>query len=111
MVMADGDGGLPLRRMHRHVLTGLLLLMTASCMAIPVPAEGDYDLNYVLSNLTALWEEVAQLRHDVEDHRHGYPPHSQVTQEVDTLQHEMVVHAYQRPHEGHNDHHDPNALQ
>ncbi|MPC34781.1 uncharacterized protein E2C01_028182 [Portunus trituberculatus] len=76
----------------------------------PSPPTREHDLNYVLSKLTALWEEVERLRHDLADHRHGYPPHDQVTQEVETLQHEKLVHSKQSPHEGHNDHHDPNAL-
>lgn len=43
---------------------------------------GVHDINFVLNNLTALWEEVEQLRHQVISHRHGDPPHDQVSATV-----------------------------
>lgn len=75
---------------------------------------GEQDLDFVLRNITALWEEVQGIHQEISYHLHdGHtePNHDEILQEVETLHHEHHVHHLHHPHEGHNAHHDADLLQ
>ncbi|XP_066942936.1 uncharacterized protein [Macrobrachium rosenbergii] len=82
-------------------------------LALGAPAGEDHDLNFVVKNLTALWEEVSDIRQEIVRHLHeGHKEdnHDEVVREVEGLHHEHHVHHLHHPHVGHNDHHSDELL-
>ncbi|XP_027213324.2 uncharacterized protein [Penaeus vannamei] len=97
--------------MLRDILT-LLLIGLAVTAAHPVGQE-ENGLDYVLQNLTAVWEELAYLRSEVDGHFHaGHEGryHHQVVDEVAIMNHERHVHHLHHPHTSHNAHHNNDLL-
>ncbi|XP_068231425.1 filaggrin-2-like isoform X3 [Palaemon carinicauda] len=95
---------------HKIILLSLLVAVASAA-----PAE-TRSLDYILANLTSLWEEVNQLKREVNFHVHdGDMDHEhdldQTLDEVAALAHEHHVHHLKHPHEGHNEHHNEYLLQ
>ncbi|XP_047495649.1 zinc transporter zipt-7.2-like isoform X2 [Penaeus chinensis] len=90
----------------------LFLIGLAVSAAHPVGQE-ENGLDYVLQNLTAIWEELTYLRNEVDGHFHGGHEgqyHHQVVEEVGRMNHERHVHHLHHPHESHSEHHDSDLL-
>ncbi|KAG7170908.1 putative Immunoglobulin I-set domain-containing protein 2, partial [Homarus americanus] len=71
------------------------------------------EVNFLLKNISALWEEVNDLRQEVNHHLHqdhDESDHDNILRETGVLHHEHHVHHLRRPHESHNDHHDGELL-
>ncbi|KAK8727576.1 hypothetical protein OTU49_009631 [Cherax quadricarinatus] len=93
----------------------VLMLLVGALLAHGHPTDHSGNgLEFVLRNISALWEEVNDLRQEVNHHLHdGHSElsHDQIMEETAILQHEHHVHHLNHPHEGHNDHHNNEMLQ
>ncbi|XP_071544734.1 uncharacterized protein [Panulirus ornatus] len=102
--------------MHRASLVALLAAWVLATLTTAVPVGDDpgvADADFVLRNISALWEEVRDLRREVNHHlHHGHTEtnHDQILEEVGVLLHEHHVHHDVRPHENHNEHHSKDLL-
>ncbi|XP_068231427.1 uncharacterized protein [Palaemon carinicauda] len=88
-------------------------LATLVALTIGAPASEDHDINFVVRNITALWEEVSDIRQEIVRHLHeGHKEdrHDEVMREVEGLHHEHHVHHLHHPHKGHNEHHSNELL-